>query len=53
MTSAAPGGKPGFFESALTKLVLRSTTVFIVVALTLSAAPPYPAFFAIFVISAE
>jgi hypothetical protein len=37
MTSAS-GGKPGFFESALTKLVARSTAVCIVVALTGCAA---------------
>jgi hypothetical protein len=34
MTSAASAGKPGFFESALTKLIVRSTTVCIAVALT-------------------
>jgi hypothetical protein len=33
MTSAAPAGKPGFFESALSKLVARSTTVCAVIGL--------------------
>ena len=33
MTSAAPAGKPGCFESALIKIVARSTTVCAVIGL--------------------
>jgi hypothetical protein len=34
MTSAAPSCKPGFFESALTRLVARSTRVCAVIGLS-------------------